>query len=177
MEFIVESIVADIVTEGGHEQRKCVHIVEHGQFAQVLSLHHEVTVLRNVRSMNVIVVLNWPSVLVVNLYHELQKLIFIYFCLQSIYFNQGHSHCGHLHLSADSFRKIEDVEFKGRNGVIKLLIILQDLLDIVHGDFKIYLGGICVLPIIKIWDIFGISPISKLTVLHFFNYDKYLSSI
>ena len=149
MEFVVESIVADIVTEGGHKQRKCVHIVEHSQFTQVLSLHHEVTVLRNVRPVNVIVILNRPTVLVVNLYHELQKLIFIYFCLQSVYFDQGHGHCGHLHLSTDSFRKIEDVKFKGGNGAIKLLIILQDFLDIVLGDFEIYLGGISVLPINK----------------------------
>ena len=77
MEAIVEAIMTNVMTEGGHKEGKRVNLVKLGEFAKVLSLEDEVTVLGDVGTMEIVMILHRSIVTIVYLDHELQELFAI----------------------------------------------------------------------------------------------------
>lgn len=74
---VVEAIMLNIVAEGSHDEGQIVQIIKLGIFHKILCFQKEANMLCHVRTMKVIVILNRPLVLVVNLGNELEELVVI----------------------------------------------------------------------------------------------------
>lgn len=95
-----------------------------------LAIQNEVDVLSYITTMEIIMVLHRPLILVVNLGDELQKLVKVNDLEDVILLQEGCSDEWHLHVSANCLRKFEDVEVKAVYLIIESTVLLDHLFDV-----------------------------------------------
>jgi len=77
---IIEPIMTNIVTHGGNQKRKYINFIELCVLYHILTFQYVVTVLSNIRTMEVIVIRNLSFVPVVYLGDELCELMQVDAC-------------------------------------------------------------------------------------------------
>lgn len=122
---IVEAIMVYIVAEGRCKDGEHVRLVKFSILGEALFVQNNVTVLGNIRSMEVIVVLNVSIVTVVDLSDEQHELFKVDQVEQIVLFEEAHCHKWHLHVSPDSLGKVINVEVKFVEVEIELLVVLD----------------------------------------------------
>lgn len=78
MVAVVEAIMLHVVAEGGHEQNESVSVIEARVLLEILFVQNQIAVLRDVTSMQVVMVLDAALVLVVDLHDECQELMVVH---------------------------------------------------------------------------------------------------
>jgi hypothetical protein len=91
----------------------------------VLVLENDVDMLSNVRAMQVVVVLDVPLVLVVDLSGELKELVVVNNLEQIVVFQNRCCHKRHLHVPAHCLGELKQVEVK-RVDALKVIVMLLD---------------------------------------------------
>ena len=87
--------------------------------------------------MKVVVVLHRPLILIVNLDDKLKKLIAIDNMMQIVLLNQSHCHERHLQLTADDLGEIEKIEIEGVDGIIIILVRINQVLHHTGSELKV----------------------------------------
>jgi hypothetical protein len=87
----------------------------------------------------VVVVLNRSLVFVVNLSDELEELVMIDSLQQVVVLEQWRSHEGHLHVTANWSRELKNIEVKGKDLLIEVLVLHDQLVDFIYGEIKVNL--------------------------------------
>ena len=93
--------------------------------------------LRHVRSVQVIVVLDAALVLVVDLNDERQEFVVIDNLEQIVELEEWSGHEWHLHVTTDRLREIEYVEGERVDALIELLVAFYQLLDVFGAEVEI----------------------------------------
>jgi hypothetical protein len=122
---IVEPIVGDIVTQSSHQKREHVQVVKLGKGGQVLAAKNEHGVLCDVSSVEIIVVLNWAFVLVVDLAEEKQELFEVNEVLQVILPQEGCGHERHLPLATHSLLALKNIKVVGVNAIEEIAVLVH----------------------------------------------------
>ena len=89
--------------------------------------------------MKVVVVLYRSLILIVNLNDKLKKLIAIDNMIQIILLKQSYCHERHLQLTADDLGEIEKIEIKGVDGLIIILVRINQVLHHTGCELKVNL--------------------------------------
>ena len=80
---VVETVMLDIMTKGGHNEWQIVQVIELGVLHQILGLQNKSDMLSNIRTVQVIMVLDGSFIFIVNLSNKLQKFMVIN-CLKQV---------------------------------------------------------------------------------------------
>ena len=75
---VIESIMVYIMAESRNQNWKCVKLVKFCMLDQILVIEYKAAVLRNIRPMEVIMVVDLSPILVEDLNHELDEFMVVY---------------------------------------------------------------------------------------------------
>ena len=134
---IIKTIVFNIVAEGSHKKSQGIEIVELGELRQSLRIHNEMAMLGDIWAVKVVVVLHRPLILIVNLDDKLKKLIAIDNMIQIILLKQSYCHERHLQLTTDDLGEIEKIEIEGVDGLIIILVRINQVLHHTDSELKV----------------------------------------
>lgn len=145
MILIIESVVLHIVAESCHQKSQSIKGIKLSEFIQVLCLQNEVNVLCDIGAVQVVVVLDTPRVLIVDLDDEAEILREIDLLHQIVVLQERCRDEGHLHVAPHHFGEVKQVKVEGVDGLKLLWVGIDQLLDhlrlqvevnhLVHIDF------------------------------------------
>ena len=93
--------------------------------------------LADVTTVQIIVVLDTALVFVVDLYDECEELVIIYDLEQIVLLQERCGHEGHLHVTANRPRELEDVKFKRVNFLVEIGMALDQFFNVLSAQVKI----------------------------------------
>ena len=93
--------------------------------------------LADVATVQIIVILDAALVFVVDLHDECEELVIIYNLEQIVLLQERCGHEGHLHVTSNRPRELEDVEFKRINFLVEIGVALDQFFNVLSAQVKI----------------------------------------